>query len=363
MHANQIFNKLLRNIENSNLNYSISKTPFSATISFKCSLVKRYSEEKSEVINEEICLTDSDNQIIKQKNVEFEAEILKLREKVKSLEEATNVVKKQFVADKLKLQQAYDLEKNKSKVFEKENAEFREDLLKVKDEKHKMSLQLKTLKDDLKNKSGALEDSKDNVKNSEKMLKEKVDAKTVEVNHALKEVEKFKQLLVESETVKTSRLKDTVEIKSLYKCDKCDTNYQSYCQLRSHILRFHCKNTSSQNDLTSTFEEYECFYCDEKITSKDTLEVHVNICSDAAIGTEETNVMEYKVEAFPCDECGAKCISFDDLGRHITAYHHSLEILEENLVSESLWCGYCPLYFESKYDLEHHRSRCHWNQM
>ena len=232
MHANQIFNKLLRNIEHSNLNYSISKTPFSATISLKCSLVKRYSEEKSEVINEEICLTDSDNQIIKQKNVEFEAEILKLREKVKSLEEATNVVKKQFVADKLKLQQAYDLEKNKSKVFEKENAEFREDLLKVKDEKHKMSLQLKTLKDDLKNKSGALEDIKDNIKISENALKQKDDAKNAELNHALKEVEKFKQMLVKTDSIEKLKLKDKVESKSLYKCEKCDTNSQSYNQLR-----------------------------------------------------------------------------------------------------------------------------------
>ena len=164
MHANQIFSRLIRNIENSNLNYSMSKTPFSATISLKCSLVKRYSEEISEVINEDIFLTDSDNQILKQTNVDFEAEIFKLREKVKSLEEATNVVEKQFVAEKLKLQKAYDLEKNKSKVFEKDNAEFREDLLKVKDEKHKMSLQLKNLKDDLKNKSGALEDIKGNIK-------------------------------------------------------------------------------------------------------------------------------------------------------------------------------------------------------
>ena len=41
----------------------------------------------------------------------------------------------------------------------------------------------------------------------------------------------------------------------------------------------------------------------------------MNVCSDAVIGTEETNVIDYRVEAFPCDECGAKCTSFDDLGR------------------------------------------------
>ena len=84
---------------------------------------------------------------------------------------------------------------------------------------------------------------------------------------------------------------------------------------------------------------------------------------DVVIGTEGTNVIDYRVEAFPCDECGAKCTSFDELGRHITTYHHSLKILKENLVGESLWCGFCPLYFETKYDLEHHRRRCHWDQI
>ena len=57
----------------------------------------------------------------------------------------------------------------------------------------------------------------------------------------------------------------------------------------------------------------------------------MKVCSDAVIGTEETNVIDYRVEAFPCDECGAKCTSFDDLGRHRTTYHHGSEIVKENL--------------------------------
>ena len=118
-------------------------------------------------------------------------------------------------------------------------------------------------------------------------MKQKDDAKKAELNHALKEVEKLKQMLVKTDSIEKLKLKDKVESKSLYKYEKCDTNSQSYSQLRSHILRFHCHNTSSQNDQNSTFEEYACFYCDEKITSKDTLEVHMNVCSDAVIDTEE----------------------------------------------------------------------------
>ena len=44
MEAHAVFQDVLRKIENSNLNYSLSKTPFSASISLKCSLVKRYED-------------------------------------------------------------------------------------------------------------------------------------------------------------------------------------------------------------------------------------------------------------------------------------------------------------------------------
>ena len=40
--AKQIFNDILQHIETSELNYFVSKTPYSATISLKCSLVKKY---------------------------------------------------------------------------------------------------------------------------------------------------------------------------------------------------------------------------------------------------------------------------------------------------------------------------------
>ena len=42
MDASQPYMKLIRNIEDSQLNYSMTKTPFSATISLKCSFQKRF---------------------------------------------------------------------------------------------------------------------------------------------------------------------------------------------------------------------------------------------------------------------------------------------------------------------------------
>ena len=45
MAAQEIFNDVISYIENSKLNYFIQKSPFSATISLKSSLVKRYEIE------------------------------------------------------------------------------------------------------------------------------------------------------------------------------------------------------------------------------------------------------------------------------------------------------------------------------
>ena len=47
--ATEVFQKILQSIENSRLNYSLSKTPFSASISLKCSFIKRFEEHPQEV--------------------------------------------------------------------------------------------------------------------------------------------------------------------------------------------------------------------------------------------------------------------------------------------------------------------------
>ena len=44
MTAIEKFETLLKNVQESNLNYSVQKTPFSAVISLKCSFIKRFSE-------------------------------------------------------------------------------------------------------------------------------------------------------------------------------------------------------------------------------------------------------------------------------------------------------------------------------
>ena len=44
MDATEVFKAILQSIESSSLNYSLSKTPFSANISLKFSFIKRYQK-------------------------------------------------------------------------------------------------------------------------------------------------------------------------------------------------------------------------------------------------------------------------------------------------------------------------------
>ena len=53
MDASLVFDSIIRSIEDSQLNYAISRTAFSASISIKCSFLKRFSE------NAQICDTQN----------------------------------------------------------------------------------------------------------------------------------------------------------------------------------------------------------------------------------------------------------------------------------------------------------------
>ena len=56
----------------------------------------------------------------------------------------------EVISDLERLKQVYDKEKIKSKALEEENSQQREDLLKIKSEKHKLSKNMKVKNDDLK---------------------------------------------------------------------------------------------------------------------------------------------------------------------------------------------------------------------
>ena len=141
MEATKVFQGILGSIESSNLNSSLSKTPFSASISLKCSFIKRY-QEQSQVTNNDITKSlsgrsDQDDAVKK-----LEAENIELRAELESFKHAKESDQKNVLKEIVKLKDIYDKEKEVSGTLEKNVAEFREEILKIKKEKHNLSKQI-----------------------------------------------------------------------------------------------------------------------------------------------------------------------------------------------------------------------------
>jgi type II secretory ATPase GspE/PulE/Tfp pilus assembly ATPase PilB-like protein len=92
MAAIKQFEKLLKKIEESNLNYSRRKTPFSANILLKCSYIKRFSDLPNSK-DEPILVRIQDSNFVSVKNLEYEkikSENDALKKELSSLREAYN---------------------------------------------------------------------------------------------------------------------------------------------------------------------------------------------------------------------------------------------------------------------------------
>ena len=178
-----------------------------------------------------------------------------------------------------------------------------------------------------------------------------------------KEIKRIKQALeeVQIELVQ-SKLQEQREIRTENKCNECATRFQSVDQLKLHIREYHSRNKSTQYETLGNFEKYQCFYCDKFIISKDDLEEHTTVCSEVSNVLVAT--IDQEVDVFSCDECGAECLNFDDLGRHMTIYHSQVQgTLFEDPGGGDFWCDICPLYFESNCDLQFHKRGCHWDHL
>ena len=121
MDANQIFQALVSGIENSHLNYKISKTHFSATISLKSSFVKHIGEAlretKVEVNSKQVNLAGEKRQEVLNKDFEDKEEIKLVRkvEEFKQKNEALQGNLKTANKDKERLEDLPRLKKQKIK--------------------------------------------------------------------------------------------------------------------------------------------------------------------------------------------------------------------------------------------------------
>ena len=105
MDASNVFKNMLRNIEDSKLNYSMSRTPFSASISLKCSFAKRFGdasnktdvESLEKLSRKDFQLGDTKVRELEEENIKLQDEITKLKitfenEKKRTVEEVTETL-------------------------------------------------------------------------------------------------------------------------------------------------------------------------------------------------------------------------------------------------------------------------------
>ena len=160
--AAEIFNDVISYVENSKLNYFINKTPFSATISIKSSLIKRHETAPKPQIK----LKDSDFK----ENVMQENEIMK--KKLKVAEKAANELK-EVIEDRKRLESAHDKDQEKIKELENQIAGIRSELLTVKRDKNTTNQKYKALEEEF----SLLEANRNNVKEENKAVKEELENK------------------------------------------------------------------------------------------------------------------------------------------------------------------------------------------
>ena len=351
MEANQIFNKLIHQIENSKLNYMITKrTPFSASVSLKSSFVKYFSDEAEvqhvEVKSEEVSRQETASEHL----VNIECVTSEQRDRIIVLENIIDEQKVVIEETMMKLNQCHGIKKERETDFECQIADSREKLLKVKKEKHTLSTTLKVLKDENKNlreetKELIIENKR--LKGSVEKTMSTLEAQTIELKAWKNENDNLQESLHESKSeLKKYKLEKQTEDQALYACSKCDLSFNSYKLLKQHIRCEHCQSKATQKDKDSIFEEYPCYYCDETIFSTSELEKHATSCHEGIRMIEEY--------WHPCDICDTDCRSKVELEEHIKAYHYTY-YNEEDLKS----CDFCGLQFGTFEGLRSHIRSLH----
>ena len=335
MNATRTFNYLLNQVENSGLNYAVSKTPFSASISLKSSFVKNYKLSADEQV--EIC--PNVNIKDEKSDVRHKTDNFDLKEEIRNLQE--EVSKQKDVIE----------EKSKHiKVIRKDAddqiAQFRDELLKVKSDRSSLQAKLKSLEDENKLEKVAA------IKKNETSKKLFSDQATnyESVIKTMKKEKHHLEMLVASANEKVAKEIDFLT----FDCELCDYKSEAKSSLKDHIRSQHRKDVFSQVELKSeteakeiNFITYPCYYCRKLIKSKIDLEEHKPVCF---------KIKEFS--AYPCEVCGAQCPDKNSLGRHKTKYH-KLGTLSEDLEVELFWCDVCPLSYRSYAEFEYHRRGCH----
>ena len=284
MEASTVFKDILNKVETSQLNYVISKTPFSANIVIKSSFIKYYDARSS---TDPIMKDESEKKSFQ--NVKITSDLVSL--------------KKQIV----RLEDLLQSERNRVKSLEDQIGEFRGKLLDIKKEKSDLNSQLKAHKTqltDLKSKNMKIHETNKDLEVQLALKNENLNLKQNETKVINEEKESLKtkldQCLSEIDSFKLERnLKKQV----ILECNLCDMICESAVDLSQHVRAKHVKHQVSQTRIqdvavsTQTEEileitetEYPCFYCGQIINSSGfNLARHLSECSELGLLDEDTN--------------------------------------------------------------------------
>ena len=287
MDAKKLFNCLLSNIENSGLNYLVSKTPFSANISLKSSYSKQFSRNDS-----------------------FQSEPNLLSTCVDQPTKCEEDVVKALKLENLQLK-------------------LRAELIKIKNEKSKMSTKIKALESEKSENELLKKEIGDRSKELEEAQRI-LDSKTSEIKALYKEKDKLTLSLKKLDVdIKEVSLKYQELSTNLYKCTLCDLSVENSANMKTHIREVHSQTKGVQADIFKSsnlnFSEYLCYYCEKPLKSEESLQLHRTKCHLR------------QLTDFPCLVCGAQCVDKSDLGRHRTTYHRMGSVCKET-GNEIFWC-------------------------
>ena len=305
MAAYRVFNEVLNEIEASKLNYVITKTPFSATIVIKSSFIKYFDQPTSaEIVKKE--------PEAKVENEEISKKLVTMKQENRTLE------------------YMLEIEKNKVKVLEDQEGDFRDELLKIKKEKHESNKQLKTHKTQL----SEVKEEQRNISIVNKDLEGKIVQQIEELetkNHeceALNEKNRSMKKELQECMLKLDLLKLEPQVKDKvgFICSHCDNSFESRFQLSEHVREAHVKHKVSQTkvkhvekfaqteDLNENYNlEYPCFYCGQRLTNNESnLEIHLPECCELG------SVIFEDAPIFPCDQCSEGYSDISDLKNHNT---------------------------------------------
>ena len=261
-----------------------------------------------------------------------------------------------FVEERVRLEKLNETKKENPIDLENQEASFREELLKVKREKHNLTASMKEKNDKIETLENEAEYStadKEVLKGMVEKNKVALDEKTQELYDQKKENSDIKVLLDASNSdLFKFKLKNQPENQSLYECSECSFRLPSYKMLKQHIRSEHCRNKATQNDIISIFEEYSCYYCDERISSTSDLEKHTTSCPGCISLSEEVE--------FPCNVCETNCISMVELEHHITVYHYEWDLPDEPIFLHEFPCDVCDKNCRSQVELEQHIGSYHY---